>query len=106
MKKIEKIDLKYLWKDPMVYDLVKKINELVDAHNDALPEEPRLLICPYCGSDQWCDYCSSTLMGGPMNYYTYTCKACGRRTKVRRIKRSKELGEGRPITLGPEDEIQ
>jgi hypothetical protein len=82
--------------DLMIAD---KINELVDAHNG---EDPRVLICSHCGSNEWEDTCSSTLMGGLMNYYTYTCYKCGKNTRVMRIKGNRD----RRVCLGPEDEIQ
>ena len=75
-----------------------KINEIIDMLTE---EEPRILICPHCGSDEWESGCASTLMGGPMNYYTYTCFKCGKPVRVLRIK-----GERDPrIYLGPKDEI-
>ena len=97
--KIEKIDLKYKWKDSMTSELVTKINEIIEAING---EEPRVLVCPYCGSDdQWSSSSLSTLMGGPINYYSYHCKKCGESTRVRRVKGETD----RRIYLGLEDEI-
>jgi hypothetical protein len=61
------------------------------------------LICPHCGSDRWESGCSVTLMGGPINYYTYTCKQCGKSTRVKRVDRS-EI-DGFRIGLGEEDEV-
>jgi predicted nucleic acid-binding Zn ribbon protein len=77
--------------------LLGKINEIIDA----ITSKPApYLVCPHCGGEKWESTHSATLMGGPMNYYTYTCSNCGNHTKVRRIKRTDPK-----VYLGPEDEI-
>lgn len=60
------------------------------------------LICPECGSRKFESGCSVTLMGGPINYYTYTCAQCRHNVKVRRVDRSQEPHE---VTLGEEDRV-
>jgi hypothetical protein len=61
------------------------------------------LICPNCGSDRWESGCSVTLLGGPVNYYTYVCKQCGVSTRVKRVDRSER--DGFKIDLGEDDAI-
>jgi hypothetical protein len=60
------------------------------------------LICPKCGSHKFEPGHSVTLMGGPINYYTYTCAQCQQNVKVRRVDRSQEPNE---VTLGEEDQV-
>jgi hypothetical protein len=77
--------------------LANKINEIIDA----ITSKPApYLVCSSCGSEKWQSMHSSTLMGGPMNYYTYTCSGCGKSTKVKRIRRTDPR-----VYLGPEDEV-
>ena len=89
------------WKDVayQVEDLTSKVNEIIDAMQG---EEARMLVCPHCGSDVWRDWHESTLMGGRMNIYTYTCMKCKERTRVRRYKQPRD----HHVYLGPEDEIK
>lgn len=41
------------------------------------------LICSKCGSDTFKRGYSETLMGGPVNYRTYSCAKCGNKEKVK-----------------------
>jgi hypothetical protein len=81
-----------------IVEMAKKVNELVDAFNG---KPARILVCPHCGSEEWEDMCSSTLMGGPRNYHTYTCRECHKNTKVLRI----EAPRDHKVYLGPKDEV-
>jgi hypothetical protein len=44
---IEKIDLKYKWKDPMSYHLMDKINEIIDAIEEQRCKKDLILIAKY-----------------------------------------------------------
>jgi len=76
--------------------LQEKINELIDAWNG---KPARKLICPHCDSEEWESLFTKTLMGGPVNYYTYTCKKCNKATSVKRVQHTDPC-----VYLGPEDD--
>lgn len=65
------------------------------------------LKCSKCGSENFKNACSSTLMGGPVNYWTYICAECGNHEKVKRVdtrynKHKIVLGEADEVVTGGE----
>ena len=60
------------------------------------------LICSKCGSENFRNSCSSTLMGGPINYWTYTCAECDNKEVVKRVDTRYDKHR---IILGDQDEV-
>lgn len=61
------------------------------------------LKCSKCGSEEFENWCSKTLLLGPTNWYTYQCSKCGHHETVKRT--DTNYGKGRKIKIGDQDKV-